>query len=694
MRRSLWITASLGTLVLGLISCLPVASAAVSQRIEVSDVADERRALVATADETRTFTWWLPTDADSYVLPIAAGIEVDSDDTEMMGLLERRSPWHLKELPVLGARYGDRMLVAIAPWPHYADLVFEGGNVGVEFRFPKDRNNVTPCELVVQWVEPDPIAPARAFRAWRDEAEDIGGLGRLRSLTQKIDEFQKVDRLLGAPHFYLWGPAMFSKHDVPRSKWVPLAKALNGASESSFRGKLRAQFSDEQRSALAELAGSDWPANYLLPLVAGGMEAALRSRDLANLPATATDAEVVSKNRDAIAKDLESFVRNKNRWGDGLSTVLLDELKGAGIEHAVLTLSDLYGAAVRPDVSAHAEELEYLIGPYDSYHSVHSPDAGPDDTWETAQFDEHAFVAGRVVKEAGRRQGGFKGRGYHFSPEAAWPYVQDRVGRVLSNNGYSSWFIDCDATAECFDDYNPLHPATRVDDMNVRRDRLRWLEKEKQLVVGSEGGSSLYTDVIHFGHGVHTPYIGHLFKGFRDREGEFYLGRHWPPDMPEQSFKAINAPQELLSPYFDPSVRVPLYQAAVGDELVTTHHWSFDSLKFSNIKGTRALLEILYRVPPMYHLNRESWETRKGAILHHVAFWSPLHAAVAEAPLVRFERLSEDGLVQRATYATREGDVVVTVNFGEKRWKAYPEQSATVVGVDALEGEVYRVFGD
>lgn len=649
-------------------------------------------ALKAFADSSREFTWWFPYDADALILPIAAGIHVDAGDGPLMTKLVNGSPWDLKELPVVGARYGERTLVVIVPWPHYAEMLVEKERVGIRFSFPSERNNVTPCDIVVQWAGAEPLEVARVFCDWRANAGDIGGIHRPRSLSQKIRDLPKAVRLLGAPHFYLWGPALFSKHDVLRQKWGPLAKALNNAPRGSFKAKIRAQFTDDQRNALEELASADWPIAFLTITVAEGIEHAMTRLELLGLPSNTSDADVIAKNRNAIATELKQFVLNQDNWGDGLSIVLLDELKSAGIKRAVLTLSDLYAAAVRPDVVAHADKLDYLIGPYDSYHSVHSPSAGPDDTWETAQFDEAAFVDGRVVKEQGRRQGGFKNRGFHLSPEAARPYVEQRVGGILANNGYSSWFIDCDATGECFDDYNPLHPATRVDDVKLRRDRLRWLENEKHLVVGSEGGSVLFADVIHFGHGVHTPYIGHLFSGFQDRDSEYFLGRHWPPDTPEQSFKPINAPPELITPYFDPRVRIPLYQAALSDELIATHHWSFDSLKFENIQSTRALLEILYMVPPMYHINRESWPERKEAILHHVNFWSPLHKELAEARLTKFERLTADSLVQRTTYQTKSGLATITVNFSESAHQELPAQSATVLGVIGVNSKQYRAM--
>lgn len=87
------------------------------------------------------------------------------------------------------------------------------------------------------------------------------------------------------------------------------------------------------------------------------------------------------------------------------------------------------------------------------------PDISAQERWLLA--DEAAFRDGRIIKPAAEPQGGFNGRGFHFSPAAAWPYVQKRVGTVLAKNPYSAWFVDCDATAECFDDLSPLHPATR-----------------------------------------------------------------------------------------------------------------------------------------------------------------------------------------------------------------------------------------
>jgi len=646
-------------------------------------------AFPARAGDAREFTWWLPPGAEAYVLPISAGLIAQTGNAGQMAWLRQGSPWGLSQLPVLGARYGERMLVVIVPWPHYAELVTQD-RVGVRFAFPEKRNNTTPCEIIMQWTGPDPLEVARVFREWRASAKDSGAVPRARSLAQKAVELPHVSRLFGAPHFYLWGPAMFSRHDVPRNKWVPLAKALRDAAAGSDAARLRASFSSDQGRSLNELAGAEWPMNHLVLDVAQAIDAAMTSRSLLGLVETTALAEVAAKNRALIAKALAPFAHPPETWGDGLSVTLLNELQKAGIDRALLLLSDLYGQAVRPDVAARAEQLGYLLGPYDSYHSVHPPGAHPDQTWETAQFDQAAYTDGRVLKLDGQGHGGFRGRGYHLSPSAAWPYVQRRVGAVLRNHPYSAWFVDCDATAEGFDDYSPLHPATRVDDMNTRRQRLRWLEQEKRLVVGSEEGSVLFSDVIHFGHGVQTPYLGHLDPGFRDKDSLHFLGRHWPPDAPDQSFKPVPVPPSLKSPYFDPRVRLPLYQAALGDQVVVSHHWSFDSLKLSDVAADREFMEILYLVPPLYHLNRETWPQRKDAITRHFSFWSPLHRGLATAPLVRFQWLSEDRLLQRTTFRHPSGDTTITVNFSTDARPGFPARSATVAGPIPLTQRIYQ----
>jgi hypothetical protein len=95
---------------------------------------------------------------------------------------------------------------------------------------------------------------------------------------------------------------------------------------------------------------------------------------------------------------------------------------------------------------------------------------------------------------------------------------------------------------------------------------------------------------------------------------------------------------------------LPLYQAAFHDSIITTHHWSAPSLKFKNVLVTNELLELLYGVPPLYHLNPEELTLHKKVILEHYKFFSPNYRKLAEQPLTDFAWLTADHSVQKTEF--------------------------------------------
>ena len=465
--------------VLAIVAALAVMLISVSQiwadesgnELLASQLSDHPRSFSSKPTQSGDFTWWLPQGGDSFVLPMSAGVVVDATNAPLMRWLKDGSPWDLTELPIFGVRYGERTALVIVPWPHYAELVI-GDRVGVRFKFPVGRTNATPCEIVARWCGKDPLDVATAFRSWRETTKDTGAIPKPRSLAVKAAALPGVTNLFGAPHIYLWGPALFSRHDVDKTNWIAFARALRDAGPNTIGGRIVARFSNDQQSSLTNVAKAEWPEQWLTTDVAMAIEGTLRERTLSQLPDNTPLAEVIRKNSKALAKAFPSLVHDPATWGDGFSLPMLESLQAAGIDRALLLLSDFYGTSPRPDVAHKAAELGYLTGPYDSYHSVHNPKAAPDATWETAQFDQVAYAQGRVQNPDGSGHGGFKNRGFHLSPTAAWPYVRQRVETNLNQTPFSAWFVDCDATAECFDDYNPLHPATKVDDIRTRRQRL------------------------------------------------------------------------------------------------------------------------------------------------------------------------------------------------------------------------------
>ncbi|GAB4108438.1 MAG: hypothetical protein Kow001_05680 [Acidobacteriota bacterium] len=660
----------------GLVVMLQAVAAPSEQELSLSAL-DPQPRVFTPGVQGQSWTWWLPAGFGRLVLPVSGGVLVESSDAELLAWARRGSPWTLNQFPVVGASYGGQMAVVIVPWPHYAELVVDE-RPGIRFVFPPGREGATPSEIVAALVEDDLLAPARVFRQWRCTPADAGGIPAPLPLSRKALERPAIQRLFGAAHFYLWGPMLFSRHDVRRDRWAPWAQALAGAAEGSAAARLWQALGTDARAAFEELSAGRGEMAWLTARAASGVDRALRDPRWLGQPAGTPAAGVIRRNREMLAELFGSFLEPAATWGDGPSKTLIDALRASGIRRGVLLLSDLHAASPRPELAEYSAAAGYLMGPYDSYHSVHDPDAPPDETWETAQFDQVAYEEGRILDERGRGRPGFRGRGFHFSPIAAWPWFRDRVGGLAMQVPFNTWFVDCDATGELFDDYHPGHPATRMDDLAARRHRLEWLARERGLVVGSEEASVLVSDVLDFGQGVQTPYLGHLDPQLRDPDSPYFLGRYWPPGSPGRFFAEVPVAPSLRRPYFDPRVRVPLLRAAFGDEVVMSHHWEGDNFKFRDVVEIRELMEILHMTAPLYHLNRDSWPRRRQRILNHLAVWSPLHEKLATAPLTRFEWLTSDGLVQRTTFESADGWFRITVNFDTLEREGIPPRSVRV----------------
>ena len=237
-----------------------------------------------------------------------------------------------------------------------------------------------------------------------------------------------------------------------------------------------------------------------------------------------------------------------------------------------------------------------------------------------------------------------------LSPLAARPAVEQRVTALMHEFRCNSWFIDCDAAGELYDDYSPRHPATQLADMAARLARMAWIRDTFTAVIGSEGGSAYAAGTIHFAHGMMTPVIGWGDPALSERSSPYYLGGYYPADAPAVFFAQVAMKEEHRRIYADPRFRLPLYETVFHDAVVATHQWGYGSLKFADPGRTRELLELLYGVPPLYHLNRDEWARRRPLITAHYAFFSPLHRRLGLLPMSDFQWLSADHMLQRTVF--------------------------------------------
>lgn len=627
--------------------------------------------------------------AMAWVVPFDEGSYVPLDDPEWMDHLVAEGVQRLPEalsMPFLGIDYGDSTATLIAATPFNTVGGFSKTTHGLAYAATHTFTRLDRQKeygWVIRFGTGAPIEPARQYRKWLQDQDALIGFGA------KIKEVPRAERLLGAMHAYLWEAGYMHRLDV--KNWAqfctrisqqasgPLpspgkhlfsllsptaqqavqrlsksgAQATNNvADQEAITQELNALLDSSglyQREAWAKIPIPDETSRYLR----AGLDRSLpsqRAQANASLLAIAFNGGELEK--------LEN-------WGDGISLRQLKDLQTAGIDRACLVLNDLNAGRRRPEVAERANQMGYLYAPYDSYHSLHAPTET--DSWDTAQFDGLALENGPILRADGTRVPGFKGKGYRFSPLVARPYVERRVVSTITLSPFNAWFVDCDATGESYDNYSEVVPSTEGGDFAARMDRLRWISKTFNAPVGSEKGSGLGANALHFAHGMLTPPLGWRDPVFTNRTSPYWQGGYSPAGAPDIFFKPVPLPPAIRKFYLDPKYRLPLYQLVYHDAVVTTHHWQSSSLKFSEEQTSTALLEQLYNVPPLYHLNRDTWLAQAKRIATRHRFFSPLHRELGLQAMTDFLWLTPDRSVQMTVFAN---GTLIVANFGQEAWQS------------------------
>ena len=652
-------------------------------------------------------TWPVIEDFPSlhaYILPFFEGSYVPKDDVTWQDFLSDQGPINTTaglSMPFWGLDLGDRTLTYILTNPFNNQIRFNktltsGLGMQVSHTFTPNWEQKR-YGLRISLGMASPVAPARQYRRWlKQNAEFV-------TFTEKIQKTPAAEKLLGAAHIYLWGGKLLSQYDV--TDWKGFATKLHSDD------KVATQLNTEAQKAIREIAQSAHASKYSRRVVSRAISEHLEKQDFYN-PSAWAAVLLTSEAKMLISRDVSTLslpelyrrncllfyaafsdtLRHPDNWGDGLSVKLLEQFAENGLDRLWLGIDSWQDGFRHPTAVAKAKALGYLIGPYDSYHSIHHPNE--QDTWETAQFDLSLYETGGIVNADGTKSRGFKQKGYHLSPLVARPYVENRVNGILTQmpSDFNTWFIDCDAYGELFDDYSSLHPATQLDDMNARLARIAWIRDTHNMVVGSEGGAAYSAATLHFAHGMTVPVIGWGDPDMKTKTSPYYIGGYWPPEGPAIHIKQVPLKPNYLYRYYDPRFRLPLYQIVFHDSVVTTNHWGSGSLKFENAIETLTLLELLYNVPPLYHLNIEEFSRHKAWIKRHYAFFSPLHRQIGGKPMTDFEWLSDDRQVQRTEF----GNIVeIYANFGTDPFTykdvAIPRRSVVVKWGDTSKTEMFSV---
>ncbi|WP_080993308.1 glycoside hydrolase [Vibrio harveyi] len=511
-------------------------------------------------------------------------------------------------------------------------------------------NKDEPFKLQVS-IDDTQLSGAKAYRLWRQHE------GFSDPLSAKAKRNANVKKLIGASHVYLFGKGPLSISDV--KDWWGLNSWYLTQSNLTVPSSAK-----QELDALKKQ--QKWFSQYHKQLLLDSIIDSLTTKFPVSYP-TLDNNTIQDQYRAAqsiktyLATHAGRYLNGTNTWGQAFSSGMLDNFHKAGLAHLWLGFDNWMPSFYNPQLIDTAKQQGYLVGVYDSYNTaIHK---GSNDGWLTANLPEEMRLGCAIELASGKKKSGFRGNGYYLNPNCQLDYVKRRMLDIVKYGHFNSLFLDVDATAMAREDYRDN--SGESDMLDAFNQRLGWLAKQSDLVLGSEDGNGLTTKGIAFAHGLETVGFGWVDADMtKHRQSEYYLGRWYPDQKPEYFFKSAKVKEPYRSLLFAPQYRVPLYQTVFHDEVINSHHWHTDSLKFSNVKMERDLTAMLYNTPAMVHLTRDEALTgqskRIQALKHYQDGFAPIHQQLWNQALVDFSWLDSEGKVQQTTF---ENGSQIIANF-------------------------------
>lgn len=530
----------------------------------------------------------------------------------------------------------------------------------------------TPMTFSLYLGDSDLLAGAKRYRRWLVDS------GRYEPLADKLRKLPEGEKLLGASHVYLWGNELLGLKDV--RDWSALRAELQG--DQPLAVALRVVL---DKASTQVLRGAGPTLNrYEQTTLLRGLNAALDSKERQQWQARSEPDMVVLAGaygalRAEVARVFASALTDTPAlWGSTLTPDTFKQLQNAGLSRLLLTLGEGWeGGLWHPETVRAGVAAGYLVAPYDSYETALSASENPG--WTTAHLGSKAFENCAIVLKNGTSKSGFQQSGHYTDPRCVRPLMEARVEAVRNKAGFNAWFLDAYATSMLFDSYRPGATLTQAQNAEGNIDASRWIADIKQLPSGSEDGNAVTARGILFAHGMQTPVIGWGDPQMsKDKQSPYYVGAWYPEEQPAVFFKPVPLREPYRTVHFDPSMRLPLYQAVFHGSVITSHHWLFDNLKLKNVRVENELTQLLYNVPPLYHLSASTLVQRIPLISRQDAFFRPLHQRLATQAMTDFRWLSADRQLQQTTFA--DGTRLVanfSVHPQSYQGQAYVGQSIT-----------------
>lgn len=622
--------------------------------------------------------------------PLAEGHYVPRGDQVWQNFLLGEGAFNTTQdlsLPLWGVVHDGFSLNWLLTNPYNNQLLFsaEGQTLALSARHQfTSLQPSTPLTFSLFLGDAEPLAGAKRYRQWLIDN------GRYETLSSKLEKTPQASKLLGASHVYLWGNDLLGAKDV--RNWPALLGKLR--SQTPLAGALRGSM---DREALQMLSTETVLNRYQQTVLLRSINRALNTQARKTWQARAVpDMQALVSGYAALRGQLAgefagALTTDPERWGSTLSLDTLERLHSAGLTRLWLGLGEGWeGGLWHPEVVRAAVKAGYLIAPYDSYQTALSRYENPD--WTTAHLGDKANTECAIVLENRTLKTGFQKSGHYTDPRCVRPLLEKRVTAISAAAGFNSWFLDAYATGMLLDSYRPGATMTQEQNAESNVEASRWINQVLQLPTGSEDGNATTAQGVLFAHGMQTPVIGWGDVDMsKNPDSEYFVGKWYPPEQPAVFFKPVPIKEPYRRIHFDPASRLPLYQAVFHGSVITTHHWLYDSLKLSNVRAANELTQLLYNVPPLYHLSAATLAQRLPLMARQDGFFRPLHERLATQALTGFDWLSDDRRVQQTTFA--DGTRLLA-NFDkatrEVRGQSLPGESITVLMPDGTVSH-YRV---
>jgi len=574
-------------------------------------------------------------------------------------------------LPLWGVDHGAFTLNWLMTNPYNNRLHWQADGKGMAmsaFHEFTTLDPAAPMTVLLHLGESDPLAGAKRYHQWLVEQ------GLFEPLADKLRQTPEAEKLLGASHIYLWGNDLLSLGDV--RDWPKLLKLLR-----SGKG-LAAELNGLLDKEAAQVRQVKQP--YEQAVLLRGLNAAINKKARQGWqPSTEPNMTQLADGYGALRRELAvafagALSTTPETWGNTSSVT--NALKHAGLKRLLVTQGEGWeGGLWHPEAVKTGVDAGYLMAPYDSYETALSATENPD--WTTAHLGSKAYGECAIVLKGGQLKTGFQKSGHYTDPRCVRPLLEARIKAVQAKSGFNAWFLDAYATSMLFDSYRTGASMTQAQNAEGNIDAARWINTALKLPTGSEDGNAITAQGILFAHGMQTPVLGWGDREMtQDKQSPYYVGAWYPPEQPAVFFKSVPLKEPFRTVYFDPTMRLPLYQAVFHGSVITTHHWLFDSLKLSNVRAENELTQLLYNVPPLYHLSAATVKQRLPLIQRQDAFFRPLHERLATQAMTDFRWLTADKQVQQTTFA--DGTRLVA-DFAEGRITAFvPGAQAVVYQVD------------